>query len=145
MEYSRRPLWQWILIYLVIGGFVYWLVYYFYFAKNKVYKSSYSPATSQATQVSENITENTVTYSDSGFSPKNLIVKIGTTVTFKNESTKSMWVASNPHPTHTNYLPFDAKNGYKNGENYQFTFTEAKEYSYHNHLNSNDEGLVIVQ
>jgi len=27
--YGKRPVWQWILIYLVIGGLLYWLVYYF--------------------------------------------------------------------------------------------------------------------
>jgi hypothetical protein len=30
--YGKRPLWQWILLYVVIGGVVYGLVYYFVFA-----------------------------------------------------------------------------------------------------------------
>ena len=151
MEYGKRPLWQWVLIYLIIGGIVYRLAYYSYFAKSKVYdksgtyKYSYTPVTSQAPEVSENVTENTVVYSDSGFSPKSLNVKLGTTITFKNESSKSMWVASNPHPIHTDYSDFDAKRGYKKGESYQFTFTEAKEYSYHDHLNSGNEGTIKVE
>lgn len=32
--YGKRPLWQWILIYLIIGGIVYGLIYYFVFAGN---------------------------------------------------------------------------------------------------------------
>lgn len=32
-EYSKRPLWQWILIYLVVGVAVYGLIYYFVFSK----------------------------------------------------------------------------------------------------------------
>jgi hypothetical protein len=32
--YSKRPLWQLVLIYLLVGGLVYWLIYYFVFAKN---------------------------------------------------------------------------------------------------------------
>ncbi|MEX2012846.1 MAG: hypothetical protein WD967_00410 [Candidatus Levyibacteriota bacterium] len=32
--YGNRPLWQWILIYVVIGAVVYGLVYYFVLAKN---------------------------------------------------------------------------------------------------------------
>ncbi len=28
--YGKRPLWQWVLIYLVIGGVVYYGIYYFY-------------------------------------------------------------------------------------------------------------------
>lgn len=31
--YGKRPLWQWILIYVVVGGIVYAAVYYFVFAK----------------------------------------------------------------------------------------------------------------
>lgn len=33
-SYGKRPLWQWILIYCIVGGFIYWLVYYFVLAKN---------------------------------------------------------------------------------------------------------------
>lgn len=35
--YGKRPLWQWILIYVVIGGLVYAAVYYFFFANNGGY------------------------------------------------------------------------------------------------------------
>jgi len=28
-DYGKRPLWQWILLYLVIGGIIYYLIYYF--------------------------------------------------------------------------------------------------------------------
>ena len=31
--YGKRPLWQWILLYVVLGGIAYGLVYYFVFAK----------------------------------------------------------------------------------------------------------------
>jgi len=26
--YGKRPMWQWALIYVVVGGLVYWLIYY---------------------------------------------------------------------------------------------------------------------
>src|SRR5258706_7110801 len=32
-SYSKRPLWQWILLYVVIGALVYGLIYYFVFYK----------------------------------------------------------------------------------------------------------------
>lgn len=35
--YGKRPMWQWILIYLVVGGIIYFLIYYFVFAKNGGY------------------------------------------------------------------------------------------------------------
>jgi hypothetical protein len=29
--YGKRPLWQWVLLYVLIGGVIYYLVYYFFF------------------------------------------------------------------------------------------------------------------
>jgi hypothetical protein len=37
--YGKRPMWQWALIYLVIGAIVYFALYYFFFA-DKGYKYS---------------------------------------------------------------------------------------------------------
>ncbi len=31
--YGKRPLWQWVIIYLIIGAVVYGLIYFFLFAK----------------------------------------------------------------------------------------------------------------
>ncbi len=39
--YGKRPLWQWIVLYIVIGGLVYYLIYYFVFAKKGGY--NYNP------------------------------------------------------------------------------------------------------
>ena len=30
--YGKRPLWQWVVLYLVIGAIVYGLIYYFFFS-----------------------------------------------------------------------------------------------------------------
>ncbi len=38
--YGKRPLWQWILIYVVVGGIIYAAIYYFVIAKNGSYNSS---------------------------------------------------------------------------------------------------------
>lgn len=32
--YRKRPMWQWVVIYLIVGAIVYGLLYYFVFAKN---------------------------------------------------------------------------------------------------------------
>ena len=45
----------------------------------------------------------TITYTSSGFSPSTVTIAKGGTVTFVNQSNGSMWVASNPHPTHQAY------------------------------------------
>ena len=39
--YGKRPLWQWVVLYIVIGGIAYYLIYYFVFAKNGRY--NYNP------------------------------------------------------------------------------------------------------
>lgn len=86
-----------------------------------------------------------VTYTDSGFSPKEIAVKVGMTVTWKNENTgKQMWVASAPHPTHTDYPEFDAKQASANGGTYSFTFGKVGDWKYHNHMNPTDFGIVHV-
>jgi predicted lipoprotein with Yx(FWY)xxD motif len=39
-SYRKRPLWQWIVIYLFVGALIYGLVYYFIFARKGGYVSS---------------------------------------------------------------------------------------------------------
>lgn len=46
--YGKRPLWQWIVIYLVVAALVYGLVYYFVLAKDGGYQMP--GATSPQTQ-----------------------------------------------------------------------------------------------
>jgi hypothetical protein len=47
--YGKRPLWQWILIYLIIGGLIYYAVYYFAFANKGGYSSTQSTSGQQST------------------------------------------------------------------------------------------------
>jgi len=35
-SYGGRPMWQWVVIYLAVGGIIYFLVYYFVLAKKGV-------------------------------------------------------------------------------------------------------------
>ncbi len=37
MGYGKRPLWQWVLIYLIIGAVVYGVIYYFVIANKGGY------------------------------------------------------------------------------------------------------------
>src|SRR4051794_5643179 len=63
---------------------------------------------SQATNTPEDNSSNssaqsdgTITYSANGFSPVNLTVKSGATITVKNTSSTSLDFDSDPHPQHT--------------------------------------------
>ena len=86
-----------------------------------------------------------VTYTNKGFTPKEIIVSAGQTVRFVNESSGNMWLASDPHPTHTILPEFDEKKSIGNGENYEFTFTEIGEWDYHNHVKPSAVGTVVVE
>ena len=99
----------------------------------------------------------TVFYTASGFSPKSVSVPLGTTVSFVNQTSNTMWIASAPHPTHQGYdgttkdqhcaagyagpKPFDECSV---GAAFSFIFTKVGTWSYHNHGNPADKGTVTV-
>ena len=100
---------------------------------------------SEQASTDEQISENVVNYTEAGFNPSSLEVKNGETVRFVNQSGGGMWVASGPHPTHTNYPEFDAKENIPDGETYEFTLTKIGEWKYHNHTGGGKTGMIIVK
>lgn len=100
-----------------------------------------------------------VVYSDEGYSPKELKIQKGETITFKNESSQLMWTASAIHPSHQVYpgtsiqkcssaptgQMFDSCAGTPAAESWTFQFNEAGGWGYHNHLRPSHRGKVIVE
>jgi plastocyanin len=86
-----------------------------------------------------------VAYQTGGFSPAELRVKVGTKVTFRNDSQQQLWIATDPHPAHTEYPEFNSERGIGPGQTYSFTFTRAGNWGYHNNLNSFHTGTIIVE
>lgn len=86
-----------------------------------------------------------VSYGDAGFLPASVTVKAGDTVRFTNNSSGRMWVASDPHPVHTDLPAFDEKASVDPGGNWSYTFTEVGTHPYHNHAKAANRGTVIVQ
>lgn len=135
---------------LAVGGF---FVYRSMSTKNYNQQSTTSLATPASKQepattkdnISETSGENTVTYTNSGFSPKSITIKVGESVTFVNNSSSLLHVASNPHPIHTDLLGFDSKNTFSAGESYTYTFEKTGEHGYHNHLNPTSTGVVVIE
>ena len=98
-----------------------------------------------------------VTYNGGSFSPQQVTIKRGGTVTWRNSSSGNMWVASAQHPTHTVYDgssradhcassytgpdPFDQCRG---GGDYSFTFDKTGTFGYHDHINASAFGSVTV-
>ncbi len=92
-----------------------------------------------------NKTRYEVVLRDDGFHPSKVTIQEGDTVVFKNATNKPFWPASNVHPTHTAYPEFDPKEPIPVGESWEFTFTKAGSYLYHDHIASNLEGEVLVE
>lgn len=87
----------------------------------------------------------TVKMEADGFSPQTLTVQAGDTVTFENTSDDDHWPASNVHPTHELYPGFDAQNAVLPGDSYSFTFERAGRWGYHDHLNPDLQGTIVVE
>lgn len=97
----------------------------------------------------------TITYTEDGFEPETITIQQGQTVRFENESSRDVWPASDVHPTHTVYpessaddclgSSFDACEGLAQGETWSFTFTEAGEWKYHDHLRASETGTIVVE
>ena len=102
-NYGKRPLWQWVLIYLVIGLVLYGLIYYFVLAKRgtSVYNSAPTipPVASEFSPSATTIPQDTIILTADGFSPADLIVKTGTEVKWINQSGAAATVNSSPHPS----------------------------------------------
>lgn len=147
----------WVLVAVVIVGGAWYL-----FSRNT--GSVPAPAEVSNTQSTTTVpaaTVPTITYTDSGFSPASLTVPVGTTVTFVNNASDQMMVASNPHPTHQGYdgttraqhcvagytgpAPLDECTAASPGSSWTFTFTKAGTWGFHNHASPGDSGTVIVQ
>lgn len=99
------------------------------------------------------VTQNVITYSDTGYSPNTLNIKVGDTVTFDNNSALAMWPASAMHPTHAVYptvggclgSTFDACKGIQPGESWSFKFDLAGNWKYHDHLKPGFFGTIVVE
>jgi plastocyanin len=84
-------------------------------------------------------------YDGSKFTPNEIKIQHGSTITFVNNSQKAMWVASDVHPTHEELAEFDAKRGVEPGETYSFTFEQPGTWGFHDHLNPTAVGVVVVE
>lgn len=107
-------------------------------------KSFSSKSSLKSSSSSRSAQTYTVTYTTNGFQPSFIAVRSGDSVKFRNESEIGMWVASNPHPTHTDYPEFDQhQTKGKNGE-YTLKFTRVGTWGFHNHENISHQAVITV-
>ena len=89
------------------------------------------------------VSGNLITYTDSGFSPVQVSVKVGDTVTIKNGSKANVQVNSAPHPAHTQFPELNI-GAIAPGESKSVKLTTAGTKKYHNHLNPSQSGSIVV-
>lgn len=102
-----------------------------------------TPATESAAPFEEE--ENVVKVSSSGFSPQNITIAAGESVTWVNEDTEDHQINSAVHPTHLLYPPLNSVGLLKAGQRKSLSFPEAGTYKYHNHLNPSLTATVTVE
>lgn len=85
-----------------------------------------------------------VEMTSSGFIPKEVKIKKGSKVIFKNQDQDLHWPASNIHPTHTIYPQFDPQRPIKPSGSWEFTFGKEGVWRYHDHLIPTLTGTIIV-
>lgn len=96
-----------------------------------------------AADTSEAVETSTITYTDDGFSPDTITVKSGTTITVKNDSSSALQFSSDPHPSHTTEPELNLST-LSPGKSTTFTANQVGTFGFHNHLNEDETGTLIV-
>lgn len=86
-----------------------------------------------------------IEYKDGAFTPKDIRITPGTTVTFKNTGARGVWPASDIHPTHLLCPGFDPRRILRAGESWSYTFREKQTCPFHNHISATEIGIVVVE
>lgn len=106
----------------------------------------------------DGVGETVIHMDESGYIPEDVTIPRGGKVIFENIEGEH-WPASNIHPTHRSYPGsdtkkcdtgesgsiFDACHVMEAGESYEFTFNEAGEWRYHDHVTPQIKGTITVE
>lgn len=96
-----------------------------------------------STQASD-VDESTINYTGSLFTPSQVTVNPGASITIKNTSSHSLEFQSDPHPAHTENFELNA-GAIATGDSKTFTVTAKGSWGYHNHLDSSQTGTIVVR
>lgn len=132
-----------VIIVIIIGGGIY---------LSQIHKPAFAPMIQTSpTSIISTIpittapqAQNTVILTQNGFEPTTLTIKAGTTVTWTNNSGQESTVNSDPHPTHTDYPPLNL-GAFADGQSLSLLFDKPGMYGYHNHLDPNEQGKILVK
>lgn len=85
-----------------------------------------------------------VKVTSSGFQPQTLTIKAGKRVIWTNNSGGNVAINSDIHPTHL-LFPLLNVGQFDSGASVTVTFAKPGKYTYHNELNPDQRGTVIVE
>lgn len=128
-------------------------------SQNQTVEPDNSDQTSTPTELATNSSEENVIYlTGSGFQPSDITIEKGETVTWINNASNAMWVASDQHPSHTGYAGSTlyehcqrgdqtgaAFDQCSSGDEFSFTFEKTGEWGYHNHKRAVQGGTITVE
>lgn len=131
-------IWLFVVVIVAVGGF-------FWIQNSSTDRYMPPPPKTDTEKTVSAPTETIITYSTDGFSPNTITVKKGGTVIFQNKTGKPASIASGPHPTHTVYPEFDQyKTDQRGKDEFRFVFEKVGSWGYHDHLNANMTGTIVV-
>ncbi|MBI2009474.1 cupredoxin domain-containing protein [Candidatus Saccharibacteria bacterium] len=114
-------------------------------------QSTNQPTTSSPQQPTTNNAEpsatneaTVITYNGSLFSPSQVTVNKGDTITIKNDSSVPVDVESTPHPVHTDNTELNLGQ-IEVGKNTSFSISQVGSWGYHNHLDPTQTGTIVVR
>ncbi|OGH23505.1 MAG: hypothetical protein A2698_00570 [Candidatus Levybacteria bacterium RIFCSPHIGHO2_01_FULL_42_15] len=107
-------------------------------------KEKSQPTTEAQTTFSTPSGEVTISVTKSGFEPTTATIKTGTKVTWVNNSGNAATVNSDDHPFHKLYPKLNLGE-FTESSSVQMMFTEKGTYTYHDHLNPEREGTIVVE
>ena len=87
----------------------------------------------------------TVVYGDKGFAPATTTIKLGQTVRWFNQSSKTkLWVRGTDPSTVTGLAEFDQYGSITKGQGWDFTFNKVGTFSYHNQMTPKQAGGAVI-
>lgn len=133
--YAKRPLWQWVIIYLLIGGLVYGAIYFLVLRRNGGY--NYMQSQQNQNQQTAPVAQNAVTIQNMAFSPATMTIKVGDSITWTNQDLVNHTATADDNSFDTGTL--------SNGQSKTITFAKAGTYKYHCTIHPKMLGTIIVQ
>lgn len=90
----------------------------------------------------------TITHTSSGFSPADVKIKSGATITWVNDGDSEIQIGANPHPVHTGNKEVSG-GGFvltlKPGEQETVKMEKVGPFGYHDHLKASQGGTITVE